>query len=84
MQNWRLDHPLKGQDRARINAAALVNAYIRKGRIRPLCCELCGSLNSTFHHADFSKPFAIRWLCRQCRSKLLSATMIRKHRSDDL
>jgi hypothetical protein len=37
---------------------------LKDGRLVRQPCELCGSLESDAHHADYSKPLEVRWLCR--------------------
>lgn len=57
-QSSRLRDPVKYK--ARI---ATSNA-IRDGRLTPKPCEVCGSEKTEAHHADYSKPLDVRWLCR--------------------
>ena len=37
---------------------------IRDGRLTPKPCEVCGR-KAEAHHDDYSKPLAVRWLCRK-------------------
>lgn len=38
---------------------------IRDGRLIPQPCEKCGAEKVEAHHDDYSKPLAVRWLCRR-------------------
>lgn len=50
-------HPERG-------AATRAVAYaIKKGRLVRMPCEACGE-KAEAHHDDYSKPLAVRWLCR--------------------
>lgn len=42
--------------------AAVKNA-VRDGRLVRLPCDVCGSQKVQAHHADYSKPLDVRWLC---------------------
>ena len=37
---------------------------------KPECCESCGAATNSRllhgHHADYSKPLEVEWLCRKC------------------
>ena len=64
----------------KIKARILVRVAINRGDIvRPKRCECChkspgsdrlGRSLLQAHHADYSKPFEIAWLCWRCHSKL--------------
>lgn len=43
---------------------AVANA-LRSGRLERLPCEVCGNPASEAHHADYSKPLDVSWLCFQ-------------------
>ncbi len=49
--------PEKAKCRERFNNAVL------RGLITRQPCRVCGSLRSEGHHADYSKPFEVDWLC---------------------
>jgi hypothetical protein len=41
---------------------SMVSKAIKTGAIKILPCEECGN-KAIAHHADYSKPFDITWLC---------------------
>lgn len=44
-----------------------LNYAVRKGLIKRLPCEGCGTdVRVHAHHHDYSKPYEVRWLCFQC------------------
>jgi ribosomal protein S27AE len=48
-------------------ARTAVGNAIRDGRLVPKPCEDCGSTERVqAHHADYSKPLEVRWLCFKC------------------
>lgn len=49
----------------------IVSGAIRRGKLRrSVFCEVCGLPAETEgHHADYSKPLEINWLCRKCHKK---------------
>jgi hypothetical protein len=49
----------------RTRAAYLTSNAIRDGRLVRQPCEVCGSEAVEAHHDDYSKPLAVRWLCRK-------------------
>ena len=76
-QQWRSNHKqrinqLKDTYRAnnpeKISAQKLLSRAIERGDIvRPLFCGMCGeSCKPDGHHADYTKPLDITWLCRKC------------------
>jgi hypothetical protein len=42
---------------------AVTNA-LKKGALVRQPCEACGALKAEGHHADYTKPLEITWLCR--------------------
>lgn len=47
------------------NCRTRLNKAIRKGKIKRLPCEKCGSLPSEAHHIDYKKALDVVWLCRK-------------------
>ena len=45
-------------------AQCKVNNEKRKGNIKELPCEVCGSPNVVAHHDDYNYPLNVRWLCQ--------------------
>ena len=62
MSQWARAHP------ERRRAHRQVHAAVRSGRIaRPDRCDGCGlDRRLEAHHADYTKPLGVRWLCRSC------------------
>ena len=60
-------------------AQAAVSKALKNGSLIRQPCEVCGSLCSEAHHADYSKPLKVQWFCRKhhCREH----AMIRKELS---
>lgn len=50
---------LKDQARARARTAK------RRGILVPKPCH-CGSTDVEMHHADYSRPLAVSWVCKAC------------------
>lgn len=48
-----------------IAARRVVNNRIRDGHIEKESCIICGHTEAEAHHADYSKPLEIQWLCRK-------------------
>jgi hypothetical protein len=65
MRKTRPKHSqLKPEARLKANARSYLNVYIKKGLVKKLPCQVCGSLESQAHHDDYSKPLDVKWLCR--------------------
>ena len=51
----------------RFKARAKVNNAIRDGKLERKPCQQCGTtLRVQAHHADYTKPFEVEWLCFPC------------------
>ena len=48
--------------RKRLKARSALNHAVRDGKLTRLPCEICGD-KAEAHHADYTKPLAVRWLC---------------------
>ena len=72
-KKWKKENPEKRK------AHRLVNNAIRDGKfVKPTACEDCGAEGVTLdmHHEDYSKPFEVDALCRQCHKD--------RHRYEDV
>lgn len=55
--------------RARHEARWKVRRAIASGALVRGECECCGSTPTHGHHDDYTKPFAVRWLCTGCHGE---------------
>lgn len=51
---------------AKRKARRAVAYAVEKGRLLRQPCERCGALKVDGHHADYSRPLEVRWLCLRC------------------
>jgi hypothetical protein len=55
----------------RVKANNVVSELLRRRKITPLPCEICGEQRYTqAHHQDYSKPLNINWLCSSCHMRI--------------
>ncbi len=66
MRKWRKTHRLKGVARQKANARSHAHVYLARGKLKRENCVDCGSSASQMHHADYSKPLKVTWICRPC------------------
>jgi hypothetical protein len=53
-----------GPQRSAERAQRAVAVALREGRMEVLACEVCGSSTDVkAHHADYSEPLDVQWLC---------------------
>lgn len=64
MCDWRKDTKLSPMQRAKDNCRSYANVYKKRGKIIRQGCVVCGS-DAEMHHADYSKPLDVTWLCRR-------------------
>lgn len=55
---WNQANPLARR------AHSIVANAIRRGVLIAESCQVCGSPHAEAHHADYSKPLEVDWLCR--------------------
>ena len=44
-------------------AKDVIHDLTRKGKMERKPCEVCGDIKAHGHHADYSKPKEVKWLC---------------------
>lgn len=57
-------------NRHKLQAHAALRVAIRRGEIKRGRCAVCGSLRVDGHHADYSQPLQVIWLCRKHHQQL--------------
>lgn len=70
MREWRKTHPLTEEQKVKDRARSYANTYKRRGKLKQEPCQECGNPHSEMHHADYSKPLEVTWLCRLCHMAL--------------
>lgn len=72
INEWAKVYTKKEEVRFKLRANVKLNTALSKGKIiRPECCQFCsfkGKLEG--HHADYSKPLEVIWLCVPCHKAL--------------
>ncbi len=66
VKQYRADHP----DRYKANTA--VGNALRDGLLKKEPCFFCEAEEVHAHHADYSKPLDVKWLCVKCHRRLHS------------
>lgn len=46
-------------------ARSYLKVNIKRGKVKKLPCQVCGNEKSEGHHADYSKPLEVVWLCKR-------------------
>lgn len=78
-REWRAANPEIARIRDAANYAlqaekALARAKLRyavaTGEVARQPCEICGATKTEGHHADYSKPLEVRWLCKEHHTDL--------------
>jgi hypothetical protein len=65
-KEWRARYP------DRYKAHCKVNNAVRDGRLhKPSFCEICGKVCKPHaHHADYSRPLEVIWICPECHGQI--------------
>lgn len=59
------------KNKLKIKAHTAVKNALLKGNLKRLFrCEICKRTPTDAHHADYSRPLEIKWLCRSCHMKV--------------
>ena len=48
----------------RVRARWYLHTYLKRGKVTKSPCAVCGDIKVEAHHADYSKPLVVLWLCR--------------------
>lgn len=73
---WARDNPermkeLRMKDKQVYRARSAVNNAVRRGKLIKGPCKVCGTTDNIHgHHADYSKPLDVTWLCAQHHADL--------------
>jgi len=59
---WQRNHRIRNPGKASARDALLW--AIETGKIERQPCSVCGCKKSEGHHADYSRPLDVKWLCR--------------------
>jgi hypothetical protein len=77
MREWRKTRPIKKyvpsaslslpalQQR---RAQGLASKHKQRGHLLPQPCQVCGNGNPQMHHADYTRPLEVTWLCSACHA----------------
>jgi len=63
MTKAKADWLAKNKDRARVKDA--VRYALKTGKLVKTACQVCGDEKVEGHHADYSRPLDVVWLCRE-------------------
>ena len=68
MRAWRPPYgSLSAEERRRANCRSHTYSLVQRGHLKKGPCQRCGSTrNVEAHHADYSKPREVEWVCRPC------------------
>lgn len=58
------------EQHARQIARARATMAVHRGTLARKPCEQCGEPDAERHHADYSRPLDVTWLCRRCHRAL--------------
>ena len=60
---YRIENTAKNKARSALRYA------VKVGKITRLPCQSCGRTKVDAHHADYTKPLDVEWLCRSCHGR---------------
>jgi hypothetical protein len=53
----------RARNQSKIIAQRKVRDAISQGKLKRESCSVCGEIKTHAHHADYSKPLNVTWLC---------------------
>ena len=57
------------EEQAKMLCRSYANVYKRRGVLKPQPCQRCGDPDVEMHHADYSQPLKVEWLCVRCHKR---------------
>ena len=67
MRKWRKGRPMGEEQRLKDIARSYAGVYLRRGKIAREPCVVCGGTEKMeMHHADYTRPLDVVWMCRVC------------------
>lgn len=69
----------KAKNREKVKAHSILRTAVLYGKmIKPVNCLYCGVFSNRLegHHADYSKPLEVIWLCHACHTILHKGTIL--------
>lgn len=57
------------ENKIKVAARKKLRHEVKMGRIVPSPCAKCGSSEIQGHHADYSQPLNVTWLCAKCHAQ---------------
>ncbi len=70
MREYRAAGRWVGEYTLKTKARAYVGIYLKRGHLKKTACVACGDPVVQAHHADYSKPLEVTWLCRKHHTDL--------------
>lgn len=61
---------LSDEQKAKAHCRSISKIYFRRGAIKKTPCCVCGEDSNEMHHADYSKPLEVTWLCYTCHRRV--------------
>lgn len=67
MKAWRKAHPMNDFQRAKAITRSKTKVYVKRGKIKKLPCNVCGTAEQVqAHHHDYNDFKNVEWLCVKC------------------
>lgn len=76
-KKWKKRHKaeLSAEEKRKQTIRDKTRRMVKRGLIIKKPCEVCGDVNSEIHHADYTKPEYVRWVCKRCHALVHQALM---------
>lgn len=68
------------RDMEKVRTRQALRRAVRSGKMVRGPCAICGASETHGHHADYSKPYDVTWLCRKCHDMIHASE---KHRQKE-